>query len=76
MACIDECISERECRKFEEGIDNNVKSAMYKKLGKRVEFKKYLHGVNDAGTRSVLNEELEVGKVSRNVLCVVLSVIV
>ena len=25
--------------------------AMYKKFGKRVEFKKYLHGVSDAGTR-------------------------
>ena len=38
---------------------------MYKKLGKRVEFKKYLHGVSDAGTRLLfrsgthgLNEEL------------------
>ena len=64
MACIDECISERECRKFEEGLDNKVKLAMY---GKRVEFKKYLHGVSDAGTRLLfkfrsgthgLNEEL------------------
>ena len=25
LACIDECISERECRKFEEGLDNKVK---------------------------------------------------
>ena len=40
---------------------------MYKKFGKRVEFKKYLHGVSDAGTRLLfkfrsgthgLNEEL------------------
>ena len=23
LACIDECISDRECRKFEEGLDNN-----------------------------------------------------
>ena len=43
LACIDECISERECRKFEEVLDN--------KFGKKVEFKKYLHGVSDAGTR-------------------------
>ena len=64
MACIDECISERECRKFEEGLNNKVKLAMYKK---RVEFKKYLQGVSDAGTRLLfkfrsgthgLNEEL------------------
>ena len=63
MACIDECISEKECRKF----DNKVKLAMYKKFGKRVEFKKYLYGVSDAGTRLLfkfrsgthgLNEEL------------------
>ena len=50
LACIDECICERECRKFEEGLDNKVKLAMYRKFGKRVEFKKYLHGVSDAGT--------------------------
>ena len=43
----------RECRKFEEGFDNKVKLAMYKKFGKRVEFKKYLHGVSDAGTLSL-----------------------
>ena len=30
-SCIDECISERECRKFEEGLDNIVKLAIYKK---------------------------------------------
>ena len=33
-ACIDECISEREGRKFEEGVDNKVKLAMYKSLGR------------------------------------------
>ena len=64
LGCIDECISERDCRKFEEGLDNKVKLAIY---GKRVEFKKYLHGVSDAGTRLLfkfssgthgLNEEL------------------
>ena len=34
LACIDECISERECRKFEEGLDNKVKLAMYKEEGR------------------------------------------
>ena len=34
LACIDECISEKECRKFEEGLDNKVKLAMYKSLGR------------------------------------------
>ena len=47
MSCVEECISERECGKF----DNKVKLAMYKTFGKNVEFKKYLHGVSDAGTR-------------------------
>ena len=34
LACIDECISERECRKFEEGLDNKVKLAMYTEEGR------------------------------------------
>ena len=49
MSCVEECISERKCRKFEEGLKNKVKLAMYKAFGKNVEFKKYLHGdVNPA----------------------------
>ena len=48
MSRVEECISERECRKFEEGLNNKVKLAMYKTFGKNVEFKKYLHGVSDA----------------------------
>ena len=39
MSCIEGCISERECRKFEEGLNNKVKLAMYKTFGKNVEFK-------------------------------------
>ena len=34
LACVDECISERECRKFEEGLDNKVKLAMYREEGR------------------------------------------
>ena len=57
MSCVEECISDRECRKFEEGLEM---------FGKNVEFKS-LHGVSDAGTRLLfkfrsgthgLNEEL------------------
>ena len=67
MACVEECISERESRKFEEGLNTNVKLDMYKRFGKSVEFKKYLHGICDAGSRLLfkfrsgthgLNEEL------------------
>ena len=67
MASVEECISERESRKFEEGLNTKVKLGMYKRLGKSVEFKKYLHGICDAGSRLLfkfrsgthgLNEEL------------------
>ena len=67
MASVEECISERESRKFEEGINTKVKLGMYKRFGKSVEFKKYLHGICDAGSRLLfkfrsgthgLNEEL------------------
>ena len=44
MSCVEECIGERECTKSEEGL--NIK-AMYKTFSK---FKKYLHGVSDAGS--------------------------
>ena len=67
LACIEESISEREGKQFEEGLNSKVKLDMYKRFGKGVEFKRYLHGVGDAGTRLLfkfrsgthgLNEEL------------------
>ena len=63
LACVEECISKRESRRF----DTKVKLDIYKWFGKSVEFKKYLHGVCDAGSRLLfkfrsgthgLNEEL------------------
>ena len=82
MACIEESISEREGKQFEERLNSKVKLDMYKRFGKEVEFKRYLRGVGDAGTRLLfkfrsgthgLNEELgrhrgRVGK-SEYVLC-------
>ena len=59
-----EGIDERESGKFEEG---KVKLSLYRTFGKIVEFKTYLRGVGDAGTRLLfkfrsgthgLNEEL------------------
>ena len=50
LACVEECISERESRRFEEGLNTKVKLDIYKHFGKSVEFK-YLHGVCDAGSR-------------------------
>ena len=66
LACVEECISKRESR-FEEDIILNLKLNIYKRFGKSVEFKKYLHGVCDAESRFLfkfrsgthgLNEEL------------------
>ena len=87
MACVEECISERESRKFEEGLNTKVKLDVYKRFGKSVEFMKYLHGICDAGSKLFfkfrsathgLNEELGShrggGKVRRNVPCVGMSV--
>ena len=48
LACVEECISERESRRFEEGLNTKVKFDIYKRFGKSVEFKKYLHGVCNA----------------------------
>ena len=50
----EEDISERGSR-FEKGLNTQVKLDIYKQFGKSVEFKKYLHGICDAGS---LNEEL------------------
>ena len=67
LACVEECISKRESRRFEEGLNAKVKLDIYKRFGKSVEFKKYLHGVCDAVIRLLfkfrlgthgLNEEL------------------
>ena len=51
MACVEECISEREIKRFEEGLNTKVILDIYKRFGKSVEFKNNLHGVCDAGSR-------------------------
>ena len=45
LACVEECISERKSRRFEKGLNTKVKLDIYKRFGKSVEFKKFLHGV-------------------------------
>ena len=45
LACVEECISERESWRFEEELHTKVKLDSYKWFGKSVEFKKYLPGV-------------------------------
>ena len=41
LACVEECISERESRRFEEGLNMKVKLDIYKRFGKSVKFKKF-----------------------------------
>ena len=51
MASVEECISERECKLYDEGLNSKVKLSLYRTVSKNVGFKKYLHGVSDAGSR-------------------------
>ena len=48
---VEESIGEREREKFVEGLNSKVKLTLYKCFGREVQFKKYLHGLSDAGTR-------------------------
>ena len=43
LALAGESISERESKRFEEGLNTKVKLTLYKTFGKAIEFKKYLH---------------------------------
>ena len=45
---VEECISERECKLYDEGLNSKVKLSLYRMFSKNVGFKKYLHGVSDA----------------------------
>ena len=84
-----EGIDERESNKFEEGLNSRVRLSLYRTFGKIVEFKKYLRGVGDAGTRLLSGQErmdsmkswagIEEGKAGRgkagrSVCCVMQSV--
>ena len=69
-----------------EGLNSRVKFQLYKSFGKEVDFKTYLHGVSDAGTRLLfkfrsemhgLNEELgrhRGGMAGLSVFCVEMNV--
>ena len=54
MASVEECISERECKLYDEGLNSKVKLSLYRTFSKNVGLKKYLHGVSDAGSRLLL----------------------
>ena len=67
LTCIQDLTKEREHKEYERGLNGKVKLQVYRLFSKCVEFKKYLHGVSDEGTRLMfkfrsgthgLNEEL------------------
>ena len=41
-------------KKFEEGINAQVKLSLHKTFDKEIEYTKYLHGVADVGSRLLL----------------------
>ena len=60
-------VNESVSKKYVEGLNSKVKLELYKTFAKEVQFKRYHHGVSDAGTRLLftfrsgthgLNEEL------------------
>ena len=86
LSNVNECVSTRESKEHVEGLNSKVKLQLYKSFGKEVDFKTYLHGVSDAGTRLLfkfrsemhgLNEELgrhRGGMAGLSVFCVEMNV--
>ena len=44
-------VNESVSKKYVEGLNSKVKLELYKTFVKEVQFKRYRHGVSDAGTR-------------------------
>ena len=64
-------------KRFEEGLNVEVKLSLYKTFGKGIVFKKYLHGVADGQEHMGLMKNwvgIGIGKVMKGVSCVVMSV--
>ena len=85
LSNVNDCVSNRENKEYVEGLNSEIKLGLYKVFSKEVEFKRYLHGISDAGTRLLfkfrsgthgLNEELgrhRGGMAGLSVFCVVMS---
>ena len=67
MACVEGVLVKEKVTKFEEELNTKVKLDIYRRFGKSVEFRKYLHGICDVGSKLLfkfrlgthgLNEEL------------------
>ena len=59
LASVDESINERNRCQFLKGLNNKTILTIYKCFGEEVNFKRYLHGVSDAGTVYSLSYVLE-----------------
>ena len=51
LSNINEYVTTRESNEYVDGLSSKLKLELYKTFGKEVEFKRYLHGISDAGTR-------------------------
>ena len=80
---VDEALRCREYKDFNDGLNSKVKLSLYKSFCKEIEFKNYLQGVGDPGTRLLfkfrsgtngLNEELGVKMMIGSVSCVGMNV--
>ena len=67
LETVDEALRNREYTDFNDGLNSKVKLSLYKSFCKEIEFKNYLQGVGDPGTRLMfkfrsgtngMNEEL------------------
>ena len=84
LYAVGESIDERESRQFKEGLDSKVKLSLYRTFCKVVDFKAYLHGECDAGSRLMfkfrscthgLNKEFGTeGRGERSAYCVIMNV--
>ena len=51
MALVEDSIAQRGNEWFENGMNSKVKLELYRTSGRIVQFKKYLYGPSDAGSR-------------------------
>ena len=55
LETVDEALRNKEYTDFNDGLNSNVKLSLYKSFCKEIEFKNYLQGVGDPGTRWMFN---------------------
>ena len=51
MACIEYDLRDKEAEEFGKGFDSKIKLELYRRLGGRGKFNKYLHGCSDEGVK-------------------------